>query len=219
VADQVPQPATVFTQLRLLQLLRALDLAGTCPVSLSALHSFVYFANVLSPLWNLVPYENEVLKSARGPYYPAIQRQIDTLIASGSISVESFQYTESQNGRAWLEAQISFPKSKALEVDELVAAYPDDQSVFPFLCELALAFAEIRPDRQDDAALEDATYSDPKYSVDRVIDLSNHRAINKKNATIRVTESFQEYVGDDNNLTRAQKLLLYMRLMKKRANG
>lgn len=219
MVDQSLQTTTVFTQFRLLQLLRALDLAGTCPVSLSAMHSFVYFANVLSPLWNLAPYENEVLKSSKGPYYPAIQRQIDTLIANGNIRVDSFQYSESHNNRAWLEAHISLPDSKVEDVDLLVSAYPDDNNVFPFLCELALAFAEIRPDKQDDAALADATYSDPNYSVNRIIDLSNHRAINKKNATIRVTEKFQEYLVGEDSLTRTQKLLLYMRLMKRRANG
>jgi hypothetical protein len=211
--------STIFAQLRLLQIMRALDLAGACPVSLSAMHSFVYFADVLSPLWNLPPHDNGVLKNTRGPFYPSIQKQIDILIAAGTITVERFHYEEIQNGRAWLEAQISLPISVSEELDGLVNAFPDDRERFPFLCELALAFSEIRPDKQDDAALVDATYSDPRFNTNRIIELSGQKNGRSKTATLQVTDKFQDFADSNEPLTKAQKLLLYMRLMKRRAYG
>jgi hypothetical protein len=216
VVDTDREPAGLFAQHRLLQMLRALDLAGACPISLSAIHSFAYFTDVLSPLWNLPSPDNGVLKNSQGPFYDTIQKQLDLLIAAGAVTVEQFEYEEAKDEKAWLEAQISLPSSMATELDDLVNLFPDDRKRFPFLCELALAFSEIRPDKQDDAALVDATYSDPRYNENRVIDISNERT---KTATLRVTEKFQEYSDDGQPLTKAQKLLLYMRLMKRRAHG
>lgn len=102
---------------------------------------------------------------------------------------------------------------------EIIRALPDERSTEGFLLELASAFLEIRPDRQDDAAAMDAAYSNPKVSTGRIVDFAEWVSPTKGNASWNVAQSFQRYVTEKVTLSRAEKLVMYMNLMKRRAHG
>lgn len=200
---------------RLLQMLLALERVGGTPIDTRSLHAFAFFANVLSPLWDLHPLEGSVLKESGAPYFPALQRELDGLIGEGFVTVVSL----SQTADGELEATFRLAKDRAVPVLEVVQSLPDEASAVDFLTELADAFVEIRPDRRDDAAVADAAYSDPAVAEGRIVDFAEWVSPTKGNAAWNTAQQFQKYVPPGTTLNRAEKLVMYMRLMKRRAHG
>jgi hypothetical protein len=71
--------------------MEALERTGGTPIDTRTLHAFAFFANVLSPLWDLEPLDGSILKDQHGPYYPALQRELDALVGDGLVTVVSLQ--------------------------------------------------------------------------------------------------------------------------------
>ena len=72
-----PPPTMIELKSRLLLMLAALERAGVSPVEVNQLHAFAYFANVLSPLWDLDPLQGSVLKRKNGPHYKELGDALD----------------------------------------------------------------------------------------------------------------------------------------------
>ncbi|MCW2249305.1 hypothetical protein M2352_004965 [Azospirillum fermentarium] len=193
----------------------ALERVGGTPIDTRSLHAFAFFANVLSPLWDLHPLEGSVLKESGSPYFPALQRQLDCLVGEGFIIVESLARGTTDE----LEAKFRLSHERAQPVLSIVRMLPDEASAEGFLTELADAFVEIRPDRRDDAAVADAAYSDPAVAQGRIVDFAEWVSPTKGNAAWNTAQQFQKYVPVGVTLSRAEKLVMYMRLMKRRAHG
>ena len=210
-----PQLLRTLIQSRLLQMLAALERVGGTPVDTRSLHAFAFFANVLSPLWDLHPLEGSVLKENGAPYFPALQRELNVLVGSGFVTVVSL----SRGIDTELDAQFRLSFDRAGSVLETLRLLPDEADAESFLTELADAYVEIRPDRRDDAAVTDAAYSDPAVAEGRIVDFAEWVSPTRGNAAWNTAQQFQKYVPPGVTLNRAEKLVMYMRLMKRRAHG
>lgn len=210
-----PLPLPTLIRSRLLQMLAALERVGGTPIDTRSLHAFAFFANVLSPLWDLHPLEGSVLKETGAPYFPALQRQLDCLVGDGFVDV----VTLARGDAGGLYATFRLAHNRAGPLLHIVRMLPDEASAEDFLTELADAFIEIRPDRRDDAATADAAYSDPAVAEGRIVDFAEWVSPTLGNAAWNTAQQFQRYVPSGVTLNRAEKLVMYMRLMKRRAHG
>ncbi|HEX8191575.1 MAG TPA: hypothetical protein VF552_01615 [Allosphingosinicella sp.] len=210
-----PQLLPTLIRSRLLQMLTSLERVGGTPIDNRSLHAFAFFANVLSPLWDLHPLEGSVLKESGAPYFPALQRELDYLVGQGFVTVVSL----GRDSTGELNASFRLARDRSRSVLEALEVLPDEVSALGFLTELADAFVEIRPDRRDDAAVADAAYSDPAIAEGRIVDFAEWVSPTKGNAAWNTAQQFQKYVPAGTTLSRAEKLVMYMRLMKRRAHG
>lgn len=213
--DLAQQPLPILIRSRLLQMMAALERVGGTPIDTRSLHAFAFFANVLSPLWDLHPLEGSVLKDSGAPYFPALQRELDCLVGEGFITVVRLVRSDAEG----LLATFRLHHDRAGRVLQALGSLPDEARTDEFLTELADAFVEIRPDRRDDAAVADAAYSDPAVAEGRIVDFAEWVSPTRGNAAWNTAQQFQRYVPAGVTLNRAEKLVMYMRLMKRRAHG
>lgn len=210
---------SVFTQVRLLQIFTALERAGVLPATVSDVHTFAFFSNVMSPLWNLEPLEGAVLKLTDGPYYPFLQRELDHLVGIGFVEIDSLDVTKPSNGSAQLRATYRLAPHASGEVVQKIEALPDEVETLQFLTELAFSFINIRRDDRVAAAIKDATFSNPAISDNRIIDFGDWNDPEVSDASVRAANRFQKYAPAGVTLNRAEKLSLYMSLVARRAHG
>ena len=199
-------------------MLSAIERTGGAAISLESLNAFAYFANVLSPLWDIEPVEGSVLKDG-APRFPSLEAELDKLVGEGLVRVASLAIAAAVEGSPAFTALFRIDTAKAAPVLKIIQTLPDELSSQGFLLELAAAFLDIRPDLQDDAAKKDAAYSNPEVSMGRVVDFAEWVSPTKGNASWNVAQSFQRYVPEEVTLSRAEKLVMYMSLMKRRAHG
>lgn len=200
---------------QILQMFAALERVGATPIEPRAFHSFAFLANVLSSVWGFEPIDGSVLKDEGAPYFPELQREVDHLIGERFIIVHNLSLLVS--GR--IKTTFRLDHMRARPVLDSLATLPDQMGIDSFLIEVADAFADIDDDRKDDAASVDANYSDPAIATGRVVDFGQWRSPTEGNAAWVTAEMFQEYLPDDFTLNRAEKVNLYMQLMKQRAHG
>ena len=208
----------ILIRARLLQMLSAIERTGGEAISLESLNAFAYFANVLSPIWDIDPVEGSVLKDG-APRFPLLEAELDILVGESLVRVASLTMENQPERGLGLTALFRIDHVKAAPVLQAIQALPDDRSTEGFLLELASAFLDIRPDRQDDAAAQDAAYSNPKVSPGRVVDFAEWVSPTRGNPSWNVAQSFQRYMPEKVTLSRAEKLVMYMSLMKRRAHG
>ena len=199
-------------------MLSAIERTGGVAISLESLNAFAYFANVLSPLWDIDPVEGSVLKDG-APRFPSLEAELDMLVGEGLVKVVSLTMENRPEAGPRLTALFRIDHARATPALQAIQALPDERSSEGFLLELASAFLDIHADRQDDAAAQDAAYSNPKVSTGRVVDFAEWVSPTRDNASWNVAQSFQRYVSDKVTLSRAEKLVMYMNLMKRRAHG
>jgi hypothetical protein len=158
---------------RVLVLLDALARAGLVPTSARALHELAYLANVLSPVFDLAPFDAKLLKRATGPYYPELQLAVDRLVGRGLVDALKVEYRLlPEENRYRVVAQYRLCRSL------VQAALSRHEEVFPeeavFLDELAAAYSILSDDKLGRAALEDARYADSSVDVSEVIDFGEY---------------------------------------------
>lgn len=202
---------------RVLQIMAALERAGATPISNRDLHSVAYLANVLSPLWEVEPLETSVLKDRDGPRSSAFEHEIDLCIGRGLLVVETLRPDPENPAR--LDATYRLRAKAARPVLDRISALPDEHSVENFLNELAFAIVEIKPDLWDDAAAQDASWSNPAVQEGRIVDFGEHSSRAAVNPSYNAAQAFQRFAPEGIRLDRAEKLLMYVRLLKRRANG
>lgn len=208
----------ILVRARLLQMLSAIERTGGIAISLESLNAFAYFSNVLSPLWEIEPVEGSVLKDG-APRFPSLEAELDRLVGEGLVKVASLGIETPPQGSPAFTALFRIDAAKAAPTLQIIQALPDEESSEGFLLELAAAFLDIRPDRQDEAAMKDAAYSNPKVSTGRVVDFAEWVSPTRDNASWNVAQAFQRYAPEKVTLNRAEKLVMYMNLMKRRAHG
>lgn len=212
------QPDTdLRVRMRLIQIMAALERAGATPVSNRDLHSMAYLANVLSPLWDVEPLETSVLKDRNGPRSSALEHEVDLCVGHGLLVVDAMRPDPENLAR--LDATYRLNAPAARPVLDSVSFLPDEQSVEAYLNELAFAFVEIKPGSRDDAALQDASWSNPAVAQGRIVDFGKHLERAAVNPTYNAAQAFQKFAPEGVRLDRAEKLLMYVRLLKRRAHG
>jgi hypothetical protein len=191
------------------------------PIEIDQLHAFAFFVNVLSPLWNLEPFRGSVLKRKAGPFFKELQVAVDELIAENAVEVIDFSYKDAEagSGGALMSAKLRISLAKAETVLRVQRLMPDEMEIAAFLDQLAFVFAEIEPEDRGEAVDVDATYSAPDTNYNRMIDFAEWRDPEIADHSVRAARQLQRYAPKGVSLSRAEELVLYMRLMKRKARA
>jgi hypothetical protein len=199
---------------RVLQVFAALEDAGATPIANRDLQAVVYLSNVLSSVWGIAPIEGAVLKTEEGPRSTKVEAELDACIGAGLIEVASIAPDEEHPEKLSATFQLS---KRAVPVLQVINSFPDERTVTSFMEEIAFAFVEIPLGLRDDAAAEDAAWTDPAVADNRMVNFGLSGG--SENPSFNVVQAFQSYAPEGLTYTRAQKLELYLRLLKRRANG
>ena len=205
-------------RVRILLLLEAVERVGNSPLPSSRLHAFAYLADVLSPVWGLVPFDGKIYKLKGGPHYPDLQNELDCLVVLGLVQVTNLRYVDYSTGSSRISADYALNySSEHLEIilsalgtgDPSDAIDSSDCNLHAFLVELAGALATLPDDHIDSAAGVDVTYS-TKASLHNVVDFAewveNRWA---ENPSWRTAERFQTFLPQASHLSPGEKLYLY----------
>ena len=164
-------------RVRIVLLLDASREAGIEPLPTSRLHLIAYLANVLSPVWDMDSFvgavrrvNGSILKQRSGPFYPDLQGDLDRLVGMGVAEVESLAYREIDDGRFRLDGRYRLNRKIAEPILAYVGSLADEGSMAKYIRELVLALSSLSDEEIDEAATEDATYSDSTVGMDNVID-------------------------------------------------
>lgn len=206
----------VDVQARVMQILAALEEAGATPIANRDLHAIAYLANVLSPVWEIEPIEGSVLKSIDGPHSSLFEAQLNRCVCQGLVVVTSLVADAESPGR--IAASYRLSGKLARPVLAIINSFPDEQMVRGFLNELAFAFAGIAPELRDNTALADASWSNPAIADQRVVDFAEFTD-QAKNPSRNVMNAFQRYAPAGVIYSRAEKLSMYVHLLRQRANA
>ncbi len=214
---------------RILMLLDAAERVGIAPLNSARLHAFTYLADVLSPVWDLPPFDGKLLKTKGGPHYPDIQQQIDRLVALGLVEVSNLRYLSRPNGGARLDCYYGL-RLKSIHLSDILSALgvtergrpldPRDKDVHAFLVDLAGALAMLPSDQIERAATLDATYADTRIGDSNIVDFASwtEDAV-KANLSVRAAQRFSAFLPRDSRLSPGEKIYLYASYLGKRMNG
>ena len=203
---------------RLLLLLEAAERAGIAPLSSARLHAFAYLADVLSPVWDLVPFDGKVYRSEYGPHYPDLQEELDHLVAIGLVQVSDLHYV-SRNGYGSRTAGFYALNFSSEHLSTLLgklgsrnphdAVDESDRHLHEFLVELAGALATLPDNEIDVAASLDVTYR-TREQLHSVVDYAEWAEDTwVANPTWRVAEHFIDFLPKDSHMSPGEKLYLY----------
>jgi hypothetical protein len=210
---------------RVLLLLDAAERAGVAPLATDRLHAFAYLADVLSPVWNLSPFDKVVVKSSVGPFYPALQREMDRLVACGLLEVSGIRYVARPRGGARIAGQygLRFGSPHLENIlahlgarDPARALDARDVQIHAFLVELAGALARLPDDEIDRAAAQDVAYADRNVDNENLIYLAPRKRANR---SVQTAERFDTFMPAGSRLSPGEKLYLYATYLGQRVHG
>jgi len=206
--------ASIRRRLRLVMLLDAAEKAGLVPLGVLRLHSFAYFSNVLAPVWEMPAQSGRVLKRRGGPFYPALQSDLDRLVGMGVVLISNLGYEVDDEGSWRIEGSYRLKRDFANRI--LLEAYnfAEERRTAAFLLELAYALSALSYEDLDRAMTEDATYSDPLIDFGSVVDFGEWQQMNySANAARHFALPLNRHA------TMGEKLHFYVRHLRKRIHG
>lgn len=198
---------------RLLQLLDAAGTAGLAPIDLRALHTLAYFANVLSPVWNLPPMDGKVLRRTGGPFYPVLQHDLDRLVGLGMVFITSVGHDQDEDGRWRLRGEFVLNRTLARSALETLGRFEDESRFRTFLRELANATTSFPDETIEHAPLADPTYGDPISRPGNVVDFAEWQ---QRNYVANAARHFRSLVPPGITATEGELLHLYVRHLRSR---
>ena len=202
---------------RVLLLLDAAEQVGIAPLRSARLHAFAYLADVLSPVWDLIPFDGKVYKADGGPRYPDLQDEIDNLVVLGLLQVRDLVYERRADGARIVGSYgLNFGSE---HLDSILGALgarsaneaidPSDRNHHAYLVELAGALATLPDDEIESATNVDVTYR-ARAGLHNVVDFAewvDNQWI--ANPSWRVAERFQEFLPPGSTILAGEKLYLY----------
>lgn len=217
---------TVRERARVLCLLDAAERAGLTPIPSVRLHALAYLADVLSPVWNLVPFDGKIYKSDGGPHYPDLQFQLDQMVVIGLVQVANLEYMDRgpEGARVVGRYTLNYGSSHLIPILSALGSFgPDlaidalDASVHEFLVELANAMATLPNDQIELAAGLDATFKSKTHDVVDFAEWAEDKW--EANPTWRAAERFKTFLPEDSSLTAGEKLYLYAAYLGRAINA
>ena len=208
--------ASLRRRVRLLILLDAAELAGLVPLGIKRLHMFAYLSNVLAPVWDIDALDGKVLKRQGGPFYPAMQRDLDHLLATGLATITHLGYAQDEEGRWRLDGSYRLNHDFADPVIQHYRQFEAEQHLAAFVDELAYALSALSEEDLDSAISEDAAYSDELVTVGNVVDFGEWR---KTNYSANAARYFERVIPSGASATPGEKLHLYVRQIRRRIHG
>ena len=211
---------------RVLLLLDGAERAGIAPLPSARLHAFAYLADVLSPVWDLVPFDGKIYKSEGGPHYPDLQDELDCLVILDLIQVSDLRYVPTKDG-----ARISgsYALNFASEhLDTILSALggrvpkaaidTNDCNLHEFLVELAGALATLPDDEIESAAGVDVTYR-AEAGLHNVVDFAEWADRVTGNPSWRAAERFRAFLPEEAHMLPGEKLYLYAAYLGRAMNA
>jgi hypothetical protein len=186
------------------------------PLNIIRLHVFAYLANVLAPVWDMPALDGRVLKRRGGPFYPAMQHDLDRLVGMGVVAITGLGHVRDEEGYWRLEGSYQLNQSFAQRVLARLSTLDEERRLSAFIQELAYALSALSEDDLDLAVTEDATYSDPLVSLGNVIDFDEWR---KTNYSANAARYFERLLPGGVSTSPGEKLHLFVRHLHRRISG
>ena len=220
--------AKLKQQYRVLLLLDAAEHVGIAPVASARLHAFAYLADVLSPVWELAPFDGKIYKSEGGPRYPDLQEELDRLVVLGLIEVRDLHYEVRADAGARiagsyglnfaserLEAIVGALGARSLEE----AIDPVDHELHGYLVELAGALATLPEDEIESATEVDVTYR-VQAELHNIVDFAEWVDDRwSANPSWQVAERFEAFLPERSTILSGEKLYLYAAYLGRAMHG
>ena len=184
----------------------------------SRLHGFAYLADVLSPVWDLTPFDGKVYKSEGGPHYPELQDELDQLVVMGLVEVRDLRYEAMGDGGARVAGSyaLNFASEHVAGILEELGAsesgtaiFEEDRSIHAFLLELAGALAMLPDNQIESATGVDVTYR-AESKIHSVVDFAEWVEDPwQANPSWRTAERFRRFLPEGAHILPGEKLYLY----------
>jgi hypothetical protein len=217
---QAPPPTdhlpSIRRRVRLIILLQAAESAGLAPLRILRLHTFAYLSNVLAPVWDFRAPDGKVLKRRGGPFYPALQRDLDRLVGMGLVTISGLGHVRDEEKRWRLEGSYRLNHPLANAVINHVSKFEEERRLVSFVDEVAFALSALSDADLDRAVSEDATYSDPLVSFGNVVDFDEWR---RTNYSANAARQFENLIPSGTRATPGEMLHLYVRHLRRRIHG
>ena len=219
--------AKIKRRCRMLLLLDAAEQVGIAPLPSARLHAFAYLADVLSPVWDLVPFDGKVYKTDGGPRYPDLQDEIDNLVVLGLIQVRDLVYEPTTDGARIVGSYgLNFGSEHLESILRALGARspdeaidPDDRSLHAYLVELAGALATLPDDEIESATGVDVTYG-ARAELYNVVDFAEWVEDRwAANPSWQVAERFQVFLPAEARMLPGEKLYLYAAYLGRAMNA
>jgi hypothetical protein len=205
--------AATREQVRLILLLDAASRAGLVPLDVRTLHTFAYFANVLSPVWDMPPMDGSVLKMQDGPYYPVLQHELDRLVGIGIARISNLGHDADDEGRWRLRGAFRLNDHLAAPILAVIETFEGEAVVHAFLVELALALSGLPRELAACASMQDATFADSLTENGNVLDFGEWKV---RNYSSNAARRFRDLTSAGIVATQAELLHLYVRHLRLR---
>lgn len=160
--------------------------------------------------------DGKILKRNGGPFYPALQGQLDRLVGRGLLTIHDLSHVLDEDGKWRLEGSYRSNRLFTQPVLESMSRFPDERRTMIFIQELTFAAVSLSTSEIDKSADLDATYSDPLITIGNVVDFAEWR---DRNYSARVAEYFEHVLPSGKRTSAAEKLHVYVRHLHQRLQG
>ncbi len=208
--------ATLRRQARILVLLESAAKAGLEPLKVIPLHAFAFLANVLAPVWDMPVLNGKILKRKGGPFYPALQHDLDRMVGLGMVRISGVSHTRDTEGKWRLDGQYYLNRPMCSRALDCLLSFPDEARFASFTVELAYALSALSDTELETALVEDATYSDPSVSVNNVLDFEEWIT---RNPSANAANYFAQIMPHGTSASPGEKLHLYVRHLRWRIHA
>ena len=200
-------------QVRLLMLIDGSEQAGLAPIRLRRLHTYAYLSNVLAPIWNSQVFEGRLLKRRGGPFYPALQHELDRLVGLGLVIITNLEHIIDEDGHWRLDGAFSLNHELAGDALKAISRFPQEHEVRSFLLEIAYAVSALSDSEFDILPSEDPTYSHSDIGYENVVDFAGWRKLNYS------ANAAHHFKSVSQQATPGELLHLYVRHLRGRVGG
>ena len=188
----------------ILAMLDCAEKFGVTPLSRDELHTLAFLGDALAPVYELTAPDKSVLKSADGPFFPAVQWDVDRLAAQGLIDREVA-------GDATGEATYSCSASGQAVARRLSGSPLVDEAT-GYLHELIAAFGSIGVGERSSISRADATYAS-RETPGTVLDFGDWEQPSERNYSFRTTRSFESLNARGSPFSPRERMHLYVRYL------
>lgn len=209
-----PHVQALRRRLRVVALLAGARRAATTPVDVSQLHALAYFADALSPVWDLGIVAPQLLKRVAGPFSPALQADVDGLVGQGVVVASGVQHVQDPDSGWRLQAAYRLNWDFASRILDQARSFARWDREVRFVEEVVLAFSTLDQDRLLAALAADASYGDIEVSAGRLLDIA--RDEEHPNLTARVALRFRHLLEPQVQLMPPEMVHLYVRELDRR---
>ncbi len=218
--DEPPDDSTALARrVRLVVLLEAARSAGLTPIDVLRLHTLAYLSNVLSQVWNMPPNDGKILKRRGGPFYPALQADLDRLVGMGVALLDGVGHRQDEDGRWRLEGKYRLNLSLAAPILDAIGRFDVEARTLRYVKEIAFALAGLDDAEIDCAVSQDATYADSAISPGNVVDFGEWQRWQEKNYSANASLCLAELLPSGRRASTGEQLHLYVRHLHRRMHG